>query len=70
MFSRKLKIPVFQRAKALRSAFVLWDVKVERGDVCCSSDAVLRERGSLKGIEMIWPKCLAYEGITGTRGLR
>ena len=27
------KIPVFQRVKALRSAFVLWDVKVERGDL-------------------------------------
>ena len=27
------KIPVLQRAKALRSAFVLWDIKVEGGDV-------------------------------------
>ena len=27
------KIPVLQRAKAFRSAFVLWDVKVEGGDV-------------------------------------
>jgi len=27
------KIPVFQRVKALRSAFVLWDVEVERGEL-------------------------------------
>ena len=27
------KIPVFQRTKAVRSAFVLWDIKVEGEDV-------------------------------------